>query len=62
MKLLTYEEAAELLRISPVTLRKKVMRGEIAHYKPFGPRSRVFFTEDDLENLLLASRHGGDKK
>jgi excisionase family DNA binding protein len=51
--LLTYEEAAELLSVSPVTLRKWVLERRIPHYKlgksvRFAPRELADF---------LASHH-----
>lgn len=58
MKLLNYFEAAEFLRVSPLTLRKKVSQGTIPHLKPFGPHSRVFFDAEELEQLLESSRVG----
>ena len=59
MKLLSYGEAAAILRCSPVSLRRRVMLGQLPHLKPYGPRGRVFFLQEDLEAFLLASRKGG---
>jgi len=54
MKLLDYNEAAEVLRCSPLTLRKKVMLKEIPHIKPFGHNGRTFFLAEDLEKFILS--------
>jgi len=59
VKLLRYNEAAQMLRVSPLTLRKKVSEGTIPHLKPFGPHSRVYFDAEELERFLDASRSGG---
>jgi len=48
-----------MLRVSPLTLRKKVSEGSIPHLKPFGPHSRVYFDAEELERFLDASRSGG---
>ncbi len=56
MKLLDYKEAAEVLRCSPLTLRKKVMLRKIPHLKPFGKNSRTFFLQEDLEKFILERR------
>lgn len=52
----TYVEAAALLRISPTTLRKKVMLRQVAFLKPFGRHGRVLFSEADLRAMLERSR------
>ena len=49
MTLLTYPEAAEVLRISPLTLRKKVSQGMVPH-------GRVLFLRSDLERMIQSSR------
>ncbi len=54
--LLNYQEAAELLRRSPLTLRKDVMERRIPHVKLFGPKGRVLFERDALERLIEQSR------
>ncbi len=54
--LLTYPEAALLLRISPLTLRKKVMRREVPVLKPFGRKGKCLFSEQDLRAMLERSR------
>jgi len=56
MDLLNYLEAAELLRVSPYTLRRYVMEKRIPHIKPFGPHGRVFFLREDLEKFVMAHR------
>ncbi len=56
MKLLTYPEAAQMLGIAPVTLRKLVMGKRIPYLKPFGKHSKVFFLPEDIEQFLLAGR------
>jgi excisionase family DNA binding protein len=56
MQFLNYQEAADLLRISLGTLRKKVMLREVPFYKPFGPHSRVLFLREDLESWIAAQR------
>jgi len=53
---LTYSEAAALLHISPLTLRKKVMRRQVAVLKPFGPRGKCLFSEADLRGMVERSR------
>jgi hypothetical protein len=61
MELLDYKEAAEILRCSPLTLRKRVMLHQVPHLKPFGPKGRVFFLRSDLEDFLLNSRKPANK-
>ncbi len=56
LKLLNYSEAAEVLRCSPLTLRKYVMDRRVPFVKPFGPNGRVFFLVDELENFILRGR------
>ncbi len=53
--LLTYPEAALFLRISPLTLRKKVMAKKVPHLKPYGARGKVLFRESDLRSFLERS-------
>lgn len=53
---LTYVEAAALLHISPLTLRKKVMKREVPVLKPFGKRGKCLFSEADLRAMLERSR------
>jgi len=48
--LLTYDEAAERLRVSPITLRRWVSDGKIG-YRKIGRRS-VRFTESDLTAMV----------
>ncbi len=60
MKLLDYSEAAEYLRCSPATLRKKVMVRAVPFVKPFGKNGRVFFIAEDLEKLVLTSGNRQD--
>ena len=50
--LLTYQEAAERLRIHPITLTRYANAGKIDHLK-IG--KRVFFTEKQLEDFLTNS-------
>ena len=52
MVLLSYEEASEVLRCAPGTLRKRVMRGEVPHIKFGGRNGRVFFRRQDLERFV----------
>ena len=56
MELLNYSEAAGVLKIAVLTLRKKVMRREVPFLKPFGPKGRVLFEREALEAFLAASR------
>lgn len=60
MKLLTYKEVAQMLRLHPVTVRKKVAAGAIPYLKPFGRRGPTRFDAADIERLLEQSRRGGD--
>jgi excisionase family DNA binding protein len=53
---LRYREAAALLGISELTLRRKVMLRQVPVLKPFGPRGRVLFAETDLLAMLERSR------
>ena len=52
-RLLTTEEVAELLRIDPVTVRRLVMRGELAAYRIAG---EYRFTQVDVEQFLASQR------
>ena len=49
-QLLTYEEAATMLRISPVTLRKWVSNGRLP-YKKLG-RKAVRFNQSELKEWI----------
>ena len=53
---LRYEEAAQLLRCSVQTLRKKVAHREVPFIKPFGRKGAVLFSERDLLAFLEAKR------
>ena len=52
-RLLTTEEVAELLRIEPVTVRRLIMRGELAAYRIAG---EYRFTPADVEKFLESQR------
>ena len=54
--LLTYEEAARLLRRAPATLRKDVMLRRVPYVKLFGAKGAVRFEREALERLIEASR------
>lgn len=51
--LLDYAEAAEYLRTSYATLKKRVVTGQITHVRIGG---RVFFKVEDLNAFIEASR------
>jgi len=55
-RFLNYIEAAQLLRMSPLTLRKKVSQKKVPVIKAFGRKGRVLFSENDLRAFLEASR------
>lgn len=48
-RLLSYTEAAEILRLAPCTLRAWVSKGRITHVKL---SKKVFFRPADLEKFL----------
>ena len=50
-ELLTIEEAAEQLRISPRTVRYLCARGKLAHYKP-GPRCKILINPMHIDEYL----------
>ena len=50
--LLSYEEAAQLLRRAPTTLRRDVMRGTLPVVKLYGPRGRTLFSRQALLELI----------
>lgn len=52
-RLLTTEEVAELLRIDPVTVRRLIMRKELAAYRIAG---EFRFAPSDLERFLESQR------
>ena len=43
-------QAAEKLGFSPLTLRRKVKNGEIAHYRPT-PGGKIMFTDEHLRDF-----------
>jgi predicted DNA-binding transcriptional regulator AlpA len=51
-EVLFYGDVAEMLRRTPNTIRRDVMRGTIPHHKPYGPRGRVVFFRDEIEAWL----------
>jgi len=57
MQLLTIEEAAGSLRLSPVTIRRMV-KAKVIPYRRMGTggkNTRIFFTEEDLAAYLDAA-------
>jgi hypothetical protein len=56
MTIMWYIEAAPILHRSVSSLKKDVMKGQVPHMKPFGPRGRVLFCKEDLEKFLADSR------
>ena len=59
--LLTYDEAAKVLRISPATLRKKVMERSVPFIKLFGRKGRVLFSPEDLGAFLKSKKVAVEK-
>ena len=57
MQLLSIEEAAEVLRSSPITIRRMVKAGTIPYRRmgTGGKNTRIFFTPDDLAAYLEAA-------
>jgi excisionase family DNA binding protein len=57
MQLLNIEEAAENLRVSPVTVRRMVKAGTITYRRlgTGGKNTRIFFTPEDLTAYLEAA-------
>jgi excisionase family DNA binding protein len=45
------DEAAQRLGISVVTLRRKVHQREVGCYRPSGPRHKILFSEEHLEEF-----------
>ena len=58
MTWLRIHEGAEIYGVSPWTLRRKLNKGELPCYKPFGKKGRVYLIKEELEQFLLASRTG----
>ncbi len=56
MDLLDYKEAAQILRIAPATLRKKVMFGVVPVVKLYGKNGKVLFLRQDLEKFINEHR------
>ena len=61
MKLLTYPEVAEIFRVHPVTIRKKVADGVLPYLKPFGQNGPTRFDAAEIEKFLDKHRRGGGK-
>lgn len=53
-KPLNLQGAADYLNMSPSTLRKKALNGEVPYFKPFG---QLLFDEKELEVIIKKSRH-----
>jgi excisionase family DNA binding protein len=53
--ILTFQEAASYIDLSPSYLYKLTCKGEIAFYKPRG--KKIFMRRVDLENWLLRHRN-----
>lgn len=53
---MTYEEAADYLRISQVTLRTRVSKGEVPHYK-IGRGGLVRFRRSELDTWMKEHAH-----
>jgi excisionase family DNA binding protein len=53
-KLISVQEAAELLGLRPATIYKYIMRRVLPHVKPGGPRSkgRVLFSPSKLQTWV----------
>ena len=49
-------EAAEILGLSPWTVREKARLRQLPYYRPFGARGRLAFSPEDLSAFLRASR------
>lgn len=61
--LLTREEAAKILRISPRTLDKLKARGDIPYSKMGnGIRARVVFQRKDIEDYVQRQRISSDRR
>ena len=46
-------QAARRLGMSVIALRRVVLRGEIAHYRPFGEGRKIMFSEEALREFEL---------
>lgn len=57
-KLLTVKGAADQLRLHPMTVRKKIDRGQIPAIQLGGPGTAVRIAESELENWLFADVGG----
>jgi hypothetical protein len=58
--LLTADEAAALLRMTPAGLAQKRLRGcGPPYYQPDGPGSKVFYRRDELEKWIESGRREG---
>ena len=55
-RMLRYNDAAEFLGLSPLTLRKKVCQRAIPFIKPFGPNGPVLFDPKELNEWLDSCR------
>jgi excisionase family DNA binding protein len=57
MQLLSIDEAADILRSSPVTIRRMVKAGTISYRRlgTGGKNTRIFFTPEDLSVYLEAA-------
>jgi excisionase family DNA binding protein len=53
--ILTFQEAASYIDLSPSYLYKLTCKGEIPFYKPQG--KKIFMRREDLENWLLRHRN-----
>ena len=58
-ELLTVKEAASLLRLHPMTIRKKIAADELPALQPSGPRSSVRIDASELEDWLHRERVSG---
>jgi hypothetical protein len=57
-KLLTFQEAADLVGAKPWQIRRAVNRGLIPYYQPFNSRKLVRLS--DVVAVIEASRKGGE--
>ena len=54
--LVTLAEAADLVHVSTVTLRRAVRDKKLAHYRPGGSGGKILIKVSDLESFMGRSR------
>jgi len=59
MKLLTISEAAERLKIAPISVRRLVREGRLVPVRPLGARA-IRFAEQDVNRFIKELRKHGE--